>query len=126
MSTKFLNFAPAMTISALTGQRVHKIFKEVDDVYAQYTARMGTGQINKIMEEAVTANEPSLHQGRRLKFYYTTQVSTKPPTFVSFVNYPDAVHFSYQRYLINRIREKAGLAKTPVRLYLRQRKGRGK
>ena len=124
MASKFLNFAPAMTISALTGQRVHKIFNEVDTVYEQYSARIGTGQINKIMENAVTTNEPSLHQGRRLKFYYTTQVSTKPPTFVSFVNYPDAVHFSYQRYLINRIRENAGLTKTPLRLYLRQRKGR--
>ena len=124
ISAKFLHFAPAMTISALTGQRVHKIFNEVNDVYAQYTGRIGTGRINKIMEEALAAKEPSLHQGRRIKFYYTTQVSTKPPTFVSFVNYPDAVHFSYQRYLINRIREKAGLTKTPLRLYFRPRSGR--
>lgn len=121
MKAKFLNFAPVMTISALTGQRVHKIFKEVNSVYNQYALRIGTGQINKIMEDAVRTNEPSLHHGRRIKFFYTTQVSTKPPTFVSFANYPDAVHFSYKRYLINRIREDAGLGKTPLRLYFRPR-----
>ncbi|CAB1082025.1 GTP-binding protein EngA [Olavius algarvensis Delta 1 endosymbiont] len=123
---KFLSFAPAITISALTGQRVTKVFKLVDDVYEQYQRRIGTGQLNKIFEQAIEKNEPSLHRGRRIKFYYAVQISTKPPTIVCFVNYPQAVHFSYQRYLINQLREQAGLDRTPIRLILRQREGRKK
>ena len=123
-AAKFLNFAPVMTISALTGQRVSKIFDRVDEVYEQYATRIGTGQMNKILSQALVHNEPSLHQGKRLKFYYATQVSTRPPTFVCFVNYPEAVHFSYERYLINQIREGTGLTQTPIRLLLRQRTGR--
>lgn len=124
MAAKFLSFAPAMTISALTGQRVSRIFSLVDEVYGQYAKRISTGQVNKIFEHAIHRTEPSLHKGKRLKFYYGSQVSTKPPTFVSFVNYPEAVHFSYERYLINTIREEAGLDKTPVRLIFRQRTGK--
>lgn len=126
MEAKFLKFAPVMTISALTGLRVLKIFGMVDEVYSQYTLRTGTGQLNKIFERAIDRNEPSLYRGRRLKFYYVTQVSTGPPTFVCFVNYPDAVHFSYKRYLINQIRDGAGLDKTPVRIIFRKRAGKGK
>lgn len=121
---KYLSFAPAITISALTGQRVPKIFKLVDEVYSQYALRIGTGQINRILERAVEKNEPSIHMGKRLKFYYATQVSAKPPAFVCFVNYPDAIHFSYKRYLINQIRTETGLDKTPVRLFFRQRTGK--
>ena len=73
---------------------------------------------------AVEKNEPSLHRGRRIKFYYATQISTKPPTFVCFVNYPEAVHFSYKRYLINQIRTEAALDKTTIRLIFRKRQGR--
>ena len=126
MEAKFLKFAPNMTISALTGLRVLKIFGMVDEVYSQYTLRIGTGQLNKIFERAIDRNEPSLYRGRRLKFYYVTQVSTGPPTFVCFVNYPDAVHFSYKRYLINQIRDGTGLDKTPVRIIFRKRTGKGK
>jgi GTP-binding protein len=126
MEAKFLKFAPVMTISALTGLRVLKIFDMVDEVYSQYTLRIGTGQLNKILERAIERNEPSLYRGRRLKFYYVTQVSTEPPTFVCFVNYPDAVHFSYKRYLINQIRDGAGLDKVPVRIIFRKRTGKGK
>jgi len=124
MESKFLSFAPAITISALTGLRVPKIFTYVDEVYSQYATRINTGQINRIMGLAVEKNEPSLFRGKRLKFYYAAQVSAKPPTFVCFVNYPNAVHFSYKRYLINQIREQAKLDKTPVRLIFRQRTGR--
>jgi len=126
MDSKFLQFAPVLTISALTGQRVQKIFKIVDAVFDQYSTRINTGTLNKIFEGAIFRNEPSLHRGRRLKFYYATQVSTKPPTFVCFVNYPDAVHFSYKRYLINQVRAETGLENTPLRLIFRQRKGRPK
>lgn len=123
MEAKFLGFAPIMTISALTGLRVLKIFERVKQVYHQYSKRIGTGQLNKIFERAIANNEPSLYRGRRLKFYYATQVSAGPPTFVCFVNYPDAVHFSYRRYLINQIRDKAKLDKTPLRLIFRKRTG---
>ncbi len=99
MEAKFLSFAPILTISALTGQRVFKIFDLVEEVFKQYTLRLGTGQLNRIFEQAILQNEPSLYRGRRLKFYYATQISSRPPTFVCFVNYPDAVHFSYKRYL---------------------------
>lgn len=121
---KFLNYAPALTISALTGQRVAKIFSVVDSVYLQYCTRVGTGRVNKIFETAVERNTPSLHRGRRIKFFYATQISIKPPTFVCFVNYPEAVHFSYQRYLVNCLRKELGLDKSPVRLFFRKRERR--
>lgn len=124
MEAKFLSFAPAMTISALTGQRVQKIFNLVDEVYGQYATRIGTGPLNKILERATGKNEPSLHKGRRIRFYYATQVSAKPPTFVCFANFPEAVHFSYKRYLINQIREGTGLDKTLIRIIFRKRTGR--
>jgi GTP-binding protein len=124
MEAKFLSFAPIITISALTGKRVFRIFDIVEEVFIQYTLRVGTGQLNRIFEQAITQNEPSLYRGRRLKFYYATQVSTRPPTFVCFVNYPDAVHFSYRRFLINQIRVKAGLDKTPIRIIFRKRTGK--
>ncbi len=121
---RFLGFAPALTISALTGLRIQKIFNMVDTVYDQYTRRLGTGELNRIMERALTHREPPMHKGKRLRFYYATQVATRPPSFVCFVNYPEAVHFSYQRYLVNQIREESGLDRTPIRLMLRQRTGR--
>ena len=123
-AAKFLSFAPSLTVSALTGQRVFKLFHLVDAVFRQYTTRIGTGQVNRIIERAIQYNEPSLIRGRRLKFYYATQVSARPPTFVLFVNAPDAVHFSYRRYLTNRLREETGLDRTPLRIWFRQRSGR--
>jgi GTP-binding protein len=125
-AAKFLSFAPILTISALTGQRIQKIFPLIDGVYQEYSMRIGTGRINKIMMAAVQKNEPALYRGRRLKFYYATQVSSKPPTFVGFVNYPRAVHFSYKRYLMNQIRSETNLKQTPIRLIFRQRTGRPK
>ncbi len=124
MSAKFLNFAPAITISALTGLRVSKIFKLVEEVYAQYTTRIGTGPLNRIVERALIKNEPSLHKGKRIKFYYAAQTGTKPPTFLFFVNYPEGVHFSYKRFLINQVKEATGLDKTPVKIIFRQRRGK--
>lgn len=121
---KFLSFAPSMTISALTGKRVPRIFSLVREVYDQYVLRSGTGRLNRVLEAAVQRNEPALHKGRRIKFYYATQAGSRPPTFVLFVNYPQAVHFSYQRYLTNQFREALGLDKTPLRLILRQRTGK--
>jgi GTP-binding protein len=123
MAAKFLSFAPVLTISALTGQRVLKIFSLVQDVYTQYVTRIDTGPLNKMLEDALKKNEPSIHRGKRLKFYYMTQTGSKPPTFICFVNYPEAVHFSYKRYLINQIRESTGLIQTPIRLIFRKRTG---
>ena len=123
---KFLNFAPALTISALTGQRIAKVFGLVDQVYDQYQRRIGTGQLNRIFERAIERTAPSLHRGRRIKFYYAAQISAKPPTIICFVNYPQAVHFSYKRYLINQLRQETGLDKTPIRLTLRQKERRKK
>jgi len=120
---KFLNFAPAMVISAKTGHGVSKIFNLVEEVYGQYERRIGTGELNRIFEVAVKKTEPPLYKGRRLKFFYATQVSVKPPTFVCFVNFPEGVHFSYSRYLVNQIREGSGLDKTPVKIIFRKREG---
>ncbi|MBU1182859.1 MAG: ribosome biogenesis GTPase Der [Pseudomonadota bacterium] len=120
---KFLNFAPAMVISAKTGHGVSKIFNLVEEVYSQYERRIGTGELNRIFEVAVKKTEPPLYKGRRLKFFYATQVSVKPPTFVCFVNFPEGVHFSYSRYLINQIRGGSGLDKTPVKIIFRKREG---
>ena len=123
-TAKYLTYAPLVTVSALTGQRIGRLFSLIDQVYAQYTTRIGTGVINRVINNATQHNEPALHKGHRLKFYYTTQVSMRPPTFVSFVNYPDAVHFSYHRYLLNQIRTETKLDQVPVRLLFRQRSGK--
>jgi GTPase len=123
-AARFLQHAPLLTVSALTGQRIGKLFPMIDKVFAQYATRIGTGVINRIITEATRRTEPPLHKGKRLKFYYTTQVAERPPTFVTFVNYPEAVHFSYQRYLVNQIRAQASLDLTPLRLYFRQRTGK--
>lgn len=119
----YMSYAPFVTISALTGRRVPKIFDTIETVYEQYTHRSATGPLNRIFSEATELNEPSMFRGRRLKFFYATQIAAKPPTFVCFVNYPEGVHFSYQRYLVNRLRESLGLDKVPIRLFLRKRGG---
>lgn len=122
--SKFLSFAPAITVSALTGLRTHKILSMVEKIYAEYAYRINTGLLNRILEDAIFRSEPPMHKGKRLKFYYATQVAVKPPTIVCFVNYPEAVHFSYHRYLINQVREMAELGSTPIRLLFRPRTGK--
>jgi len=124
LQAKFLAFAPVVTVSALTGRRVGKIFSLVDEVYGQYCQRVGTGEVNRILETALQKNPAPLHRGHPVKFYYATQVSAKPPTILFFVNYPEAVHFSYKRYLLNQLREQAGLDQTPIRMVFRQRERR--
>jgi len=121
---KFLSYAPALTISALTGQRCHKILDEVVKIHKEYCHRINTGVLNRIIEDAVYREEPSLHKGKRLKFFYATQVASKPPCFVCFVNFPNAVHFSYKRYLINQLRQMIPLEKTPIKLYFREKTGK--
>ncbi len=121
VKAKFLRFAPHILVSAKTGKNLHKLFGRVNEVYKQYKTRIPTGPLNRIVADATAKTEPSLYHGRRIKFYYATQVSACPPTFVFFTNYPEGVHFSYQRYLTNQIREAAGLDKTPIRILLRKR-----
>ncbi len=119
----YMSYAPFLTISAKTGRRVPKIFETIDIVYEQFCHHSATGPLNRIIQNAVEQTEPSMFRGRRLKFFYATQIAEKPPTFVCFVNHPEGVHFSYQRYLVNRLRESLGLDKVPIRLFLRKRGG---
>ncbi|MCP3876521.1 MAG: ribosome biogenesis GTPase Der [Desulfobacteraceae bacterium] len=121
---KFLSYAPALTISALTGQRCHRILDEVVKIHKEYCHRINTGLLNRIIEDAVYRTEPSLHKGKRLKFFYATQVATRPPSFVCFVNFPNGVHFSYKRYLLNQLREMIPLEKTPIKLFFREKTGK--
>jgi len=123
-AARFVSFAPVVTISAKTGLRVPRIFHAVDSVYKQYVTRISTGRLNKIVEGALERTPPSLFRGRRIKIFYSTQVTAKPPTFVCVANYPQAIHFSYRRYLINQIRAEAGLDQTPIRLFFRKRSRR--
>ncbi|NVM21341.1 MAG: ribosome biogenesis GTPase Der [Desulfobacterales bacterium] len=121
---KFLGFAPVLTISALTGQRAFKIFDWVETVYEQYTTRISTGRLNRVFETLINQHEPHMYRGRRIKFYYATQVYASPPAFVCFVNYPQGIHFSYKRYVVNQLREALGLNRTPIRLIFRKREKR--
>ncbi len=120
---KFLPFAPILFISAKSGQRIDTVMAEVDKVMGQYTKRVGTGELNRIITSATEVHPPPVVAGRRMKIYYGTQVSTRPPTFALFVSKPDGIHFSYERYLTNKIREAFGFEGTPVRLLFR---GKGK
>ena len=117
-------FAPVVTFSALTGKGAQKILPTVRDVFAQYNSRISTGILNRELQEALSAHEPPIVRGRRLKFFYGTQAGTRPPMFVLFCNYPNSIHFSYERFLLNRLRESFGLDKTPIRLVFRGRKQR--
>lgn len=117
----FMDYVPILFISAKTGQRVNKILGLVQHAYEQNCLRVSTGTLNDIVNEAITITEPPSDKGRRLKIYYATQVSTKPPTFVLFVNEPALMHFSYKRYLENYLRKSFSLDATPIRLIVRQR-----
>lgn len=118
---KYLPFAPIVFVSAVTGQRTGRIMTEVDNVMAQFARRVTTAELNRVFSEATTAHHAPLFQGRRVKFYYATQVGTKPPTFVIFTNRPEGIHFSYERYLVNQLREAFGFTGTPLRLLFRGR-----
>jgi len=120
----FMSYAPSIFISAKTGQRVNKIMDLVNDVYKQYISRISTGVLNDCIADAVAITEPPSDKGRRLKIYYGTQVSIKPPTFVLFVNDPDLMHYSYERYLENYFRKTLGLENTPIRIMVRQKTGK--
>lgn len=117
----FMSYVPFIFISALTGQRVPKLYEMVNSVAAQNAMRVSTGALNDLLANATSRVQPPSDKGRRLKIYYITQASTKPPTFVAFVNRKELFHYSYQRYLENQIRDTFGLTGTPVRFLIRER-----
>jgi len=117
----FMSYVPFVFISALTGQRVENLFELINYVAQQNAMRISTGTLNDLLGDATARVQPPSDKGKRLKIYYMTQASTKPPTFVCFVNKAKLFHYSYQRYLENQIRERFGLEGTPVRMVIRER-----
>ena len=117
----FLHFAPVLSISALTGQRADRVLDEALTIAAERRRRVPTAQLNKVLSTAVSRHQPSAVKGRRPRFYYATQAAIEPPTFVLFASDADAVHFSYQRFLENRIRAEFAFEGTPLRLIFRER-----
>ena len=119
---KFADYASVLTISAVTRQRVTKVFEEIDRIAAEREKRVSTAELNRVFERLTAGHEPPLYRGRRVKYYYITQVDIKPPTFVVFVNYPDGVHFSYLRYIENNLRQSFGFHGTPIRIFAKRRR----
>ena len=117
----FMSYAPFLFLSAKTGQRIDRLFELIKHVANSNAMRIATGMLNDVLAQATARVQPPTDKGKRLKIYYMTQASTKPPTFVCFVNSAELFHFSYQRYLENRIRETFGLEGTPVRFIIRER-----
>ena len=121
---KYLSYAPIVFISALTGQRVNKLFDMINEVAEKNAFRISTSVLNQVINEAIAIVQPPTDKGKRLKIFYGTQASTKPPTFVIFVNSKELFHFSYERYLVNQIRKEFGLEGTPVRIIVREKQDR--
>ena len=121
-TVKFLDFAPIIFISALTGQRAPKIFDLIDKVYEQYTKRVGTSPLNDLIEKSVRKNPMPRYQNRQMHIVYATQTDIKPPTFVFFVGHAKGIHFSYERYLMNQIREEFGFDSVPLKLIFRKKR----
>ncbi len=118
---KYLSYAPIIFISAKTGQRVNKLFDLINYVAEQNSLRISTSVLNQVINEAIAMVQPPTDKGKRLKIFYGTQASTKPPTFIIFVNDKELFHFSYERYLVNQIRKEFGLQGTPVRIIVREK-----
>ena len=119
---RFVSFAPRINLSALTGERVKKLFEKIDLVYGQFCTRISTGEVNRALEEMVRKRPPPKAGRAEIKFLYATQTAIRPPTFVVFVNRPKMVHFSYKRFIINQLREHFDLNYTPIKLIFRERR----
>ncbi len=119
---KFMEYAPILFVSALTGEKLQTIFPLVEKLKASYYRRVSTAKVNKTLQEAVQRHEPSLYKHRRIKFFYGTQTEVAPPTFVLFANMPASVHFSYRRFLTNHFRKTLGFMDVPIQIYLKKRK----
>ena len=118
----FMTYAEIVFISAVTGQRLNKLFDTIDMVIQNQSLRISTGVVNEIVVEATALQQPPADKGKRLKIFYTTQVGVKPPTFVTFVNNKELMHFSYLRYLENKLREAFGFRGTSIKIIVRQKK----
>lgn len=118
---RFAQYAPVVTISAATGQRVHKILGVINTVHEQYTRRVPTAAVNEALEQALRRRSPPQRSTRRMKFYYASQVATRPPTFMFSVNNPGLLHFSYERFLVNQLRESFGFKGVPIKVFYRGR-----
>jgi GTP-binding protein len=121
MAFKYLQFAPILFVSAKTGQRINKVMESVAEVAAEYSKRVSTADLVRVFKEATASHHAPLSAGKRVKFYFATQVAIKPPTFVVFTNAPEGIHFSYERYLANQFREAFTFKGTPIRLLFRGR-----
>jgi len=119
---KFADYAPVLTLSALTRQRITKVFDEIDRIVAEREKRVPTAELNRVFERLTSRHEPPMYRSRRVKYFYVTQVAVKPPTFVVFVNYPEGVHFSYIRYIENNLRQAFGFHGSPIRIYPKRRR----
>ncbi|EKD51624.1 MAG: hypothetical protein ACD_62C00215G0008 [uncultured bacterium] len=122
LKMNYLKFCPILYISAKTGKNVSKIFTTIEDVRRQYEFSVGTGELNRVFENIVDHHPLPVFKGQEIKMYYSTQVKSSPPSFMVFCNYPDKVHFTYKRYLINAIREAFALQNVPIRIMFRKRK----
>jgi GTP-binding protein len=118
---QFLNKPPVIFASAMSGKNVYKIFEAAKGLYKEYSKRVGTGEANRVLQAAQERHQAPVVQNKRVKFYFMTQVAACPPQFVAFVNYPESVHFSYQRFIVNIIREYFGFEGIPIRLFMRKR-----
>lgn len=118
---RFIDYAPVLFVSALTGKGVDKILPTIDALYREATTRINTGRLNRLLKEVVSRHHPPVYRGREVKFYYITQTGVLPVRFTAFVNYPEGVPDSYRRYLVGRFREGLGLKNVPLRLVLRRR-----
>ena len=118
----FMPYAEILFISAETGQRMHRLFEIIEVVIQNQNLRIATGVLNEILMEAVALQQPPSDKGKRLRLYYITQVSVKPPTFVIFVNDKELMHYSYTRYIENKVRDAFGFSGTPLKFIIRDRK----
>ncbi len=119
--TPFLDFAPVVSISAKTGQRVSRVLEAAIDIWGERRKRVSTGELNRLLAEATARQVPPIVKGRRPKLFYGTQAAVAPPTFVFFANDAGSIHFSYRRYIENRLREAFGFDGTPIKLVFRDR-----
>jgi GTP-binding protein len=120
----YMTYAPVLFISAMTGQRVERLFELIKFVANQHSMRISTGMLNDVINEAIAMVQPPSDKGRRLKIYYMTQISVQPPTFVVFVNDKELMHYSYVRYLENQLRKNFGFEGTPLRMIIREKRGK--
>jgi GTP-binding protein len=122
----FVGYAPLLNVSALTGYGIKLLFPTIGSVYRQYSATFPTSALNRLLSDAVDQHSPPIYKNKRLKFYYTSQIGTCPPKFVIMTNSYKGVHFSYERYLINRFREGLGLDKVPIKIIFKDKSGQRK